>query len=233
MLQNVNMWNARWFESDPGILINVVCLIWVQLTSLVNSRHYLVRICSESTSLFALLLCLRSWARHGGHSSGFSRGILIMRSDWRKLLGWLVALNSEQGDALAKRVNYSLVCVIGPPVIIIIIIIIIIINPITARVVGAPQMILQPVFSIFPCSPPPSWTCRNSGLSIPWCCLPTSFSVCLVFFPLSPCFARWFWPDLMNGKHDYTTAVCISLRSSGGLRVVLLPAGSWHGLPRW
>ena len=34
--------------------------------------------------------------------------------------------------------------------IIIIIIIIIIINPLTARVVGAPQMILQPVFSIFP-----------------------------------------------------------------------------------
>ena len=35
-------------------------------------------------------------------------------------------------------------------------IIIIIINPLTARVVGAPQMILQPVFSIFPCSPLPS-----------------------------------------------------------------------------
>ena len=31
------------------------------------------------------------------------------------------------------------------------IIIIIIINPLTARVVGAPQMILLPVFSIFPC----------------------------------------------------------------------------------
>ena len=34
--------------------------------------------------------------------------------------------------------------------------VIIIINPLTARVVGAPQMILQPVFSIFPCSPLPS-----------------------------------------------------------------------------
>ena len=42
-----------------------------------------------------------------------------------------------------------------------------------------------------------------------------------------------FWPDLMNGKHDHTTAVCVSLRWSGGLRVVRLPAGSWHGLPRW
>ena len=35
-------------------------------------------------------------------------------------------------------------------------------------------MILQPVFSIFPCSPLPSGTCRTPGLSIPWCCLPTS-----------------------------------------------------------
>ena len=45
--------------------------------------------------------------------------------------------------------------------------IIIIINPLTARVVGASQMILQSVFSIFPCSPLPSGTCRTPGLSIP------------------------------------------------------------------
>ena len=112
-------------------------------------------------------------------------------------------------------------------------IIIIIINFLTARVVGAPQIILQPVFSIFSCSPLPSGTCRIQGLSIPWCCLPTSSSVCLVSFPLSLCLARWVWPDLMNGKHDHTTAVCVSLRWSGGLRVLHLPAGSWHGLPRW
>ena len=54
-----------------------------------------------------------------------------------------------------------------------------------------------------------------------------------VFFPLSLCLARWFWPDLMNGKHDHTTAVCVSLRSSEGLRVVQLLAGSLHRLPRW
>ena len=72
--------------------------------------------------------------------------------------------------------------------------IIIIINPLTARVVGAPQMILQPVFSIFHCSPLPSGTCRTPGLPIPWCCLPTSSFVRLVFFPLSLCLARWFWP---------------------------------------
>ena len=35
-------------------------------------------------------------------------------------------------------------------VVVIMVIIIIIINPLTMRVVGAPQMILQPVFSIFP-----------------------------------------------------------------------------------
>ena len=84
---------------------------------------------------------------------------------------------------------------------------IIIINPLTARVVGAPHMVLQPVFSIFPYSPLPSGTCRNPGLSIPWCCLPNSSYVCLVFFPLSLCLTRRFWPDLMNGKHDHTTAV--------------------------
>ena len=85
------------------------------------------------------------------------------------------------------------------------------IYPLIARVVGAPQMISQPVSSMFPCSPLPSETLRTPGLSIPCCCLPTSSSVCLVFFPLSLCLARWFWPDLMNGRHDHTTAVCISL----------------------
>ena len=107
------------------------------------------------------------------------------------------------------------------------------IYPSTARVVGALQVISQPAFSVFPCSPLPSGTCWTPGLSILWCCLPTSFFVRLVFFPLSLCLARWFWPDLMNGRHDHTTAVCVSLRWSGGLCVVRLPAGSSHGLPRW
>ena len=38
----------------------------------------------------------------------------------------------------------------------------------------------------FLCSPLPSGTWRTPGLSIPWCCFPTSSSVCLVFFHLSP-----------------------------------------------
>ena len=49
------------------------------------------------------------------------------------------------------------------------------------EVVGAPQIISQPVFSIFPSSPLPSGTCRTPGLSIPWCCLPISFSCLLCF----------------------------------------------------
>ena len=95
------------------------------------------------------------------------------------------------------------------------------------------KMISQPVSSIFPCSPLPSGTWRTPVLSIPWCFLPTFSSVCLVFSPLSLCLARWFWPDLMNGRHDHTTAVCVFSRWSGGLRGVRLPAGSWHGLPRF
>ena len=112
-----------------------------------------------------------------------------------------------------KRINNAKTNVKNLPIVCMMCVIIII-NPLTARVVGAPQMTLQPVFSIFPCSPLPSGTCRILGLSIPWCCLPTSSFVRLVFFPLSLCLTRWFWPDLMNGKHDHTTAVCVSLRSS-------------------
>ena len=55
------------------------------------------------------------------------------------------------------------------------VVIIIIINPLTARVVGAPRMILQPDFSIFPCSPLPSGTCRTPGLMLSshlFLCLP-------------------------------------------------------------
>ena len=88
---------------------------------------------------------------------------------------------------------------------------IIIIYPVTTKVVGAPQIILQPVSSIFPCSPLPSGTRWTPGLSIPWCCLPTCSSVCLIFFPLSLCLARWFWQDLMNGRHVHTTDCSLRL----------------------
>ena len=64
------------------------------------------------------------------------------------------------------------------------------IYPLTVRVFGAPQIISQPVSSIFPCSPLPFGTSWTPDLSILWCCLPTSSSVCLVFFPLPLCLAR-------------------------------------------
>ena len=41
-----------------------------------------------------------------------------------------------------------------------------------------------------------------------------SSHLCLVFFPLSRCLARWSWPDLINGRRGHTTAVCVSLRWS-------------------
>ena len=85
----------------------------------------------------------------------------------------------------------------------------IVIYPLTTRVVLAPHMISQPVPSIFPCSPLPSWTWRKTpGLSIPWCCLPTSTFVCLAFFPLSSCLSRWFWTDLMNPPQKQNDVRC-------------------------
>ena len=97
-----------------------------------------------------------------------------------------------------------------------------VIYPLTAGIVGAPQITSKPVSSIFLCSPLPSGTWRTPSLSIPWCCLSTFFSVCLVFFP----FSLLLRPDLMNGRHVHTTSVYVSLRWSGGLRVVRLPARS-------
>ena len=93
------------------------------------------------------------------------------------------------------------------------------IYPLTARLVGAPQMILQLVSSIFPCSPLPSGTWWTPGLSILWFCLPTSSPVCLVFFPLSLCLARWFLQDPMNGTCPYHCSLCLFMlvRSSCGL----------------
>ena len=67
------------------------------------------------------------------------------------------------------------------------IIVIIIIYPSNVRVVGAPWMISQPVFSILPCSSLPSGTCQTPGLSIPWCCPPATPSACPALFPLSLC----------------------------------------------
>ena len=79
-------------------------------------------------------------------------------------------------------------------------------------------MISPPVSSIFACSPLPLGLGELQACPFPWCCLPTPSFVGLVFFPVSLCLARWFWPVLMNGRHVHTTAVCVSLRWLGGLR---------------
>ena len=110
-------------------------------------------------------------------------------------------------------------CIVG--------IIIIIINPLTARVVGAPQMILQSVFSIFPVLHCPLGLAELQACPFPDVVFPT-----LPLSALSSSLFHCALQDLMKGRHDHTTAVCISLRRSG-LCVVQLPAGSWHGLPRW
>ena len=90
----------------------------------------------------------------------------------------------------------------------------------TGRVVWPPSMTSQLNSSICLCSPLPSGTWRTPGLSTPWRCLPISSSVCLssllffcllVFFPFSLCLARWFWPDLIDGRLVHTTSVCVSL----------------------
>ena len=69
--------------------------------------------------------------------------------------------------------------------------------PLTSGVVGALQMTSQPVSSIFLCSPLLSGTWQTPGLSVPWCCVHTSSSLCLVFFPLFtvPCKMVLVRPD--------------------------------------
>ena len=51
---------------------------------------------------------------------------------------------------------------------------IIIINPLSVRIIEAPQIVLQLMFSISSYSPLPSGTCRAPGLSIPGSSLPAS-----------------------------------------------------------
>ena len=97
--------------------------------------------------------------------------------------------------------------------------------PLTARVVE-----FSPFFSVSHCH---LGLCELQACLLPDVVFPSLPLSALSSLPLSPCLTRWFWPDLMNGRLNHTTAVCISLRRSGGLGVVQLPVGSWHGSPRW
>ena len=91
----------------------------------------------------------------------------------------------------------------------------------TAWVVWAPQMTSQPISSIFLCSPLPSVTWQTPGLSIPWCCLPTSSCVCRIFFPLSvPCKMVLARPDDWRYVSYHCSLCLFTLQWSGGLHVV-------------
>ena len=97
------------------------------------------------------------------------------------------------------------------------------IYPLTAGVFRAPQMTSQPVSSIFLYSPLPSGTWRTPGLSIPWCCLPTSSSVCLPSAPfhcaLQDGFVQIWWTrdmtiplqlaSLCNGLEVFVWSDCL------------------------
>ena len=73
----------------------------------------------------------------------------------------------------------------------------IIINPLTTRVVGTPQMILHPVFSIFPV-----FHCPLGLAELQACPFPdVVFPPLPLSSPLSLYLARRFWPDLTNGKY--------------------------------
>ena len=103
---------------------------------------------------------------------------------------------------------------------------IIIIHPLAATVIGVPQMISQPVSSIKKkkknlfCTA--LWDLPNSR-PVHSLTLSSHLFLCLPYLPPTLTVP---WLDLMNGRHDHTTAVCVSLRWSGGLRVVPLPTGA-------
>ena len=80
---------------------------------------------------------------------------------------------------------------------------------VTARVVGAPHMISQPDISVFPVLHCPPGLGELQACPFPDVVFPPLPLFAVSSSPLSLCLARWFWPDLMNGKHDHTTAVCV------------------------
>ena len=69
-----------WFSSQ----MNAACLAWLQLTSLVIGEWLcaisllILNVVLGINQSFGQLLCLSLWSEHGGHSSGFWRGILIV-----------------------------------------------------------------------------------------------------------------------------------------------------------
>ena len=90
----VDWQNAGWFNSGSSIQINLICFVWSQLRSLVVSEREpllnwknLFGIHTFFALLLSFALCFSLWAKHGGHSSGFSRGILLVIG-WSCLGDW-------------------------------------------------------------------------------------------------------------------------------------------------
>ena len=77
-----------------------------------------------------------------------------------------------------------------------------------------------PFFSVLHC---PLGLGKLKACSFPGVVFPPLFLSALSSSSL--CLVRWFWPNLMNGRHVHITSVCISSQWSG-LHVVR----SWHGL---
>ena len=91
--------------------------------------------------------------------------------------------------------------------------------PVTARVVRAPKMTSQPVSFIFLFSTALLDLANSRLVHSLILSSSVSSSVCLVFFLLSPCLAKWFWPDLMSGRHPYHSSLRLLImvrRSSCG-----------------
>ena len=89
--------------------------------------------------------------------------------------------------------------------------------PLTARIVCSTDDITTNFlyFSLFSTT---FWDLMNSR-PVHFLMLSSHLFFCLpCSLPPSPCLSRWFWPDLMNGRHVHTTPVCVSLRRLGGLR---------------
>ena len=82
---------------------------------------------------------------------------------------------------------------------------------------GPPQMTWQPAPSIPLASQPSSWRRPVLCPSIPGCCPPISFSVCLVFSLLVLCPAGLSWQALKILLCARTILVCIVLLWSRGL----------------
>ena len=119
----------------------------------------------------------------------------------------------------------------------VIIIIIIIINFLTARVVGAPQMILQPVFSIFSLFSTALWDLANFR---PVHSLMLSSSASLVFFPRSLCLASqgahlhmagMLWPTFLTSLLTLVYSVLVTVSVFMALSTVFVSINSPDNSP--